>query len=204
MRFVTDGKGRIEPRPTGELIWYQVRTKALDDVKRRRLSRQAVACFAALTTYSDDAAKPVWPSQETLAAELGCSVDSVQRYLSELEQSVVIVKWVNRPYRKGADGPFTRHPNRYHFVVDVRWWPTRAKRLMPAAAPRPPEDAPEPPQAPSVGPSVVEAPGAPHGPPEHSPAAASTDEGAAPVDLREKISELKALVPSRSTRQRPS
>ena len=48
------------------------------------LTMQAKAVYALLATYADDTSRECHPRQQTLAEQLGCSIDTVQRKLTEL------------------------------------------------------------------------------------------------------------------------
>lgn len=51
---------------------------------------QAKAVYALLATYADNADRDCFPRQETMALQLGVSVDTIQRHLKVLEQAGVI------------------------------------------------------------------------------------------------------------------
>ena len=61
--------------------WGRVSAAVLRDP---RLSVQAKALYALLATYADNDDRDCWPRQSVLAEQLGCSDDSVQRYVREL------------------------------------------------------------------------------------------------------------------------
>jgi hypothetical protein len=67
--------------------------------KQRVGSGSAKAVLVTLSLYADDTGY-CWPSQETIAAEIECSVDSVQRALKKN----LVPTFVRRIKRKSSDG----------------------------------------------------------------------------------------------------
>lgn len=69
-------------------------------MRRPDLSPQAKALYALLTTYASQSSRSWSISRRRLAQDLGVSVDSIKRYLTELEGHSLIVR--QRQYREGG------------------------------------------------------------------------------------------------------
>lgn len=78
--------------------------------KQRAGSVITKAVLMALARYADDKGY-CWPAQETMARDIECSVDSVQRSLKKLERS-----FVRRIKRKSSDG--RRISDAYQLLID--------------------------------------------------------------------------------------
>lgn len=75
-------------RRRGSHRWSRV---SIDVLRDPALSAQAKAVYAVLATYADDAGRDqCYPRQETLAEQLGVSVDTVQRHIKALEDAGVV------------------------------------------------------------------------------------------------------------------
>lgn len=75
-------------RRRGNHRWSRV---SIDVLRDPALSAQAKAVYAVLATYADDAGRDqCYPRQETLAEQLGVSVDTVQRHIKALEDAGVV------------------------------------------------------------------------------------------------------------------
>lgn len=73
-----------------------------------------VRVLDALASYSDDSAKPCWPSQELVARQLGLATRTVSRSVGRLEAAGYLAVLRARPERDRPTGRFRRrHTNRY-------------------------------------------------------------------------------------------
>lgn len=84
----SDEGDRPEVRRAGSYRWARV---SVDVLRDPNVSAQAKALYALLTTYANDAGRDTcYPRQETLAEQLGVSVDTVQRHIRALDDLGVI------------------------------------------------------------------------------------------------------------------
>lgn len=65
------------------------------------LSLGAKALYGALMTYADNRTKLAFPGQERVAADLGCTVRTVYKYMKELEESGILSVERRRNKRTG-------------------------------------------------------------------------------------------------------
>lgn len=68
-------------------VWGRISAQVLRDPD---LTPQAKALYALLATYADNGGRDCWPNQQTLADQLGVSVDTIQRQLRVLEDAGVV------------------------------------------------------------------------------------------------------------------
>jgi DNA-binding transcriptional MocR family regulator len=116
--------GRTTPRRTTPKGTQPARHRARWCTKRRDVLQRAahdptlistdVRVLGALASYSDDSAKPCWPSQERLAKQLGFSTRTVSRSVGRLEAAGYLAVLRAKPERDRPSGRFRRrHTNRY-------------------------------------------------------------------------------------------
>ena len=74
---------------------------------------EAIPTYAALSDYTNNKTGLCWPKMETLAANLGRSVRTIQRHLHEL-QALGLVEFVERRRWRGR---FSGYTYRVHHVV---------------------------------------------------------------------------------------
>ena len=73
-----------------------------------------VRVLDALASYSDDSAKPCWPSQEVVANQVGLCTRTVSRSVARLEAAGYLAVLRAKPERDRSSGRFRRrHTNRY-------------------------------------------------------------------------------------------
>jgi hypothetical protein len=73
-----------------------------------------VRVLGALASYSDDSAKPCWPSQEVVAKQVGLCTRTVSRSVARLEVAGYLAVLRAKPERDRSSGRFRRrHTNRY-------------------------------------------------------------------------------------------
>ena len=112
-------RGRTTPKAT-----QPAPSRARWCTKRREVLQRAahdptlistdVRVLDALASYSDDSAKPCWPSQEVVAKQVGLCTRTVSRSVARLEAAGYLAVLRAKPERDRSSGRFRRrHTNRY-------------------------------------------------------------------------------------------
>lgn len=109
------------------------------------LSLLAEKIYAYLSWYAVECAGKVFPTYETIANDVGCSINSVWRCLAQLKAEKLL-DWMRRcepTGREGIRGPQIKQISNFYFVrlnkaaqiLLAKWREHRAKRPRPAAPP---------------------------------------------------------------------
>ncbi len=103
-----------QPAP-GRARWCTKRREVLQRAAHDpTLISTDVRVLGTLASYSDDSAKPCWPSQELLAKQVGLCTRTVSRSVARLEAAGYLAVLRAKPERDRSSGRFRRrHTNRY-------------------------------------------------------------------------------------------
>jgi hypothetical protein len=121
--------------------WLQAVVQAVDD---GLLARECLPIAQSFATFSDDTAKDVWPSLDTVGRRVDYSERSAARWKAELERAGFVA--VRNRWKRHPDGTVTGRSNITRFLMPARYAAAIAERRRQAKdspTPHAPQNRPE-------------------------------------------------------------